>query len=185
MKITKEKPEIVRIIYRQERGDPDYGSCLWAIFDFDAGRGLLNIQSDCGDYAYRWPERGNNFLRLFRTMDEGYLLGKLCGRPGRFDKEGTIGRITEWLDEMEISDAEKESAIRDLQSCLEKCSDGCEPELAMTVVDEWNDDEDLGIDCAWELVRKRYTADQIRIVKVFREYIIPEIRKELEERENE
>ena len=68
MTVTTEKPEIIRFIYRQEKSDKDYGSCLWAIFDIDASRGMLNIQSDCGDFAHRWPERGQEFLRLIHGV---------------------------------------------------------------------------------------------------------------------
>lgn len=78
MKVTREKPEILRFIYRQEQDDPHYGSCLWAIFDLDPGRGLFNVQSDCGNYAYRWPERGMDFLKLLAgNMTDSYLLGNL------------------------------------------------------------------------------------------------------------
>lgn len=121
MKVTKEKPEILRFTYRQEKGDPHYGSCLWAIFDIDPGRGILNIQSDCGNYVYRWPERDDDFLKLLIGLHEDYLLEKL----------------------------------------------------------EWNNDQNLEIDCAWELVRKRYEVCKKRIVRLFIVYIEPAIKQEL------
>lgn len=64
MKLELQTPHIIRIAYRQEPGDYRYGSCLWANFDFDQDNGILSVLSDCGNYAYRWPETGNRFLQL-------------------------------------------------------------------------------------------------------------------------
>lgn len=179
MTVTKEKPEILRFIYRQEKGDPHCGSCLWAIFDIDPGRGILNIQSDCGNYAYRWPERDDDFLKLLIGLHEDYLLEKLCGRPKEFDQEATISRIKEYLEEMEITSVRKEHAIKDLEITLNGYSLEDSPSLAEFIVDEWNNDQNLEIDCAWELVRKRYGAHQKRIVRLFIAHIEPAIKQEL------
>ena len=35
MKILNETPNILKLSYRQEKGDKNYGSCLWATFLFD------------------------------------------------------------------------------------------------------------------------------------------------------
>lgn len=177
MKISREKPEIIRIIYRQEPGDPHYGSCLWAIFDFDPGRGMLNIQSDCGNYAYRWPERGADFLRLFPGMSEDYLLRKLCGKPAEFDEEGTIAGIEEYLEEMELDEDRREHAMEELRTAVESYTLDDAPDVAMHFIDEWNNDNFLEIDCAWELVQTKYRAHQERIVNIFQEHIAPEIRQ--------
>ena len=45
-------PCITRISYRQEKGDSDYGTCLWADFEFDTINYRLQIMSDCGNYSY-------------------------------------------------------------------------------------------------------------------------------------
>lgn len=181
MRVTREKPEILRFIYRQEQDDPHYGSCLWAIFDLDPGRGLFNVQSDCGNYAYRWPERGNMFLKLFLNMTESYLLGKLCGKPEEFDEKGTIESIDEYLSEMEISEQKKKRALESLKSTWGDYSLDDAPELAQFLVDEWNNDNNLEIDCAWELVNTVYSAHQKRTVQIFREHIVPQIRQALED----
>jgi hypothetical protein len=47
-------PCITRISYRQEKGDSDYGTCLWADFEFDTINYRLQIMSDCGNYSYQW-----------------------------------------------------------------------------------------------------------------------------------
>lgn len=37
-KLLKKDPHIIELEYRQEKGDPDYGSCMWAVFLFDIER---------------------------------------------------------------------------------------------------------------------------------------------------
>ena len=188
MRVTTEKPQIMRFIYRQEPGDPHYGFCIWAIFDLDPGRGLLNIQSDCGNYAYRWPERGEDFLELLAgNMTDSYLLGKLCGKPREFNAEATIEAVREYLKDAEYYEDEKRNrlkidrAIKRLESEYSEYDLSDEPGIAEFMLDNWNSDNDMQIDCAWELVTKEYGAWQKRIVEIFREYIRPEIRKAVTE----
>lgn len=53
-KVSTRTPPLISLYFCQERGDPDYGSCLWAVFNFDLERYELSITSDCGNYAYGW-----------------------------------------------------------------------------------------------------------------------------------
>ena len=188
MKVTREKPEILRFIYRQESGDPHYGSCLWAIFDIDPGRGMLNIQSDCGNYAYRWPERGKNFLKLLAgDMTDSYLLEKLCGKPKEFNAEETVKEVAGYLKEAEYYEDEGlnrekiDTAIKDLESEFSQYLLTDEPGIAEFIIDNWNSDNDMEIECAWELIVKEYGAWQKRIVRIFKKHIVPEIRKAIME----
>ena len=185
MKVTREKPEIIRIVYRQEPGDPHYGSCLWAIFDLDPGRGMLNIQSDCGNYAYRWPERGEDFLKIFQRTTDGYLLEKLCGKPQDVDTEATIKRIREYLEETEISKSRRRRLIGYLESTFSEYTLDDELSLAQFLVDEWNSDYDVEIDQAWELVETDYGTWQKRIVDIFQKHVVPEIEKIIAEGESD
>lgn len=188
MKVTREKPEILRFIYRQEQDDPHYGSCLWAIFDLDPGRGLFNVQSDCGNYAYRWPERGMDFLKLLAgNMTDSYLLGKLCGKPKEFNAEVTVEAVREYLKDAEYNEDEQKNrlfidrAVKRLESEFSEYDLSDEPGIAEFILDNWNSDNNMGIDCAWELVEKEYGAWQKRIVTIFKEYIMPEIRRVISE----
>ena len=188
MKVTREKPEILRFIYRQEQDDPHYGSCLWAIFDLDPGRGLFNVQSDCGNYAYRWPERGTDFLKLLAgNMTDSYLLGKLCGKPKEFNAEATVEAVREYLKDAEYNEDEQKNrlfidmAVKRLESEFSEYDLSDEPGIAEFILDNWNSDNNMGIDCAWELVEKEYGAWQKRIVTIFKEHIVPEIRKAIME----
>ena len=86
MKIELQRPNITRVAWHQEPGDEHYGSCLWAYYDFDLTSGILTVQSDCGYYHYRWPERGDDFLHLMAGVDSDYLTEKLLmcvNKPGR------------------------------------------------------------------------------------------------------
>ncbi len=186
MKITREQPEIIRIIYRQEQGDEHYGSCLWAIFDFDPGRGMLNIQSDCGDYAHRWPERQEDFLKLCATMDKDYLIRKLCGKPDEVDTEGTLERIWEYLNDMEFRQTKIVRLMNYLKSELSDCPFQESKEMIEYIVEErWNQKYEVGIDQAWELVQTDYSAWQKRIVDIYSKFIVPELLKIIEERQSE
>lgn len=188
MKVTREKPEILRFIYRQEQDDPHYGSCLWAIFDLDPGRGMFNVQSDCGNYAYRWPERGMDFLKLLAgNMTDSYLLGKLCGKPKEFNAEATVEAVREYLKDAEYNEDEQKNrlfidmAVKRLESEFSEYDLSDEPGIAEFILDNWNSDNNMEIDCAWELVEKEYGAWQKRIVTIFKEHIVPEIRKAIME----
>lgn len=188
MRITREKPEILRFVYRQETGDPNYGSCLWAIFDIDPGRGMLNIQGDCGNYAYRWPERGEMFMKMLAGgMSEDYLLKKLCGKPKAFKAEATIENMKDYLKDAEYYEDEKlnqlkiDNAIKNLEAELSEYDLEDDPSIAEFIIDNWNSDNDMDIDCAWELVIKDYSAHQKRTVHIFLEHIAPQIGRATED----
>lgn len=91
MYVTQIKPTIMTLDFRQERKDPDYGTCLWARFYFNLDRYELNISSDCGNYGYKWPEtpETESFLELMSRINSGYLLEKLYGAPDVFDYKRT------------------------------------------------------------------------------------------------
>lgn len=185
MKIIREKPEILRFIYRQEQGDSHYGSCLWAIFDIDPNRGMLNIQSDCGDYAHRWPERGKAFLKLLCGLDKGYLLYKLCGEPKEFDEESTLEIVKEYLQDAEYYEDEERNREK-IERGIARLKDSFDnylvenTEFAAYQLDEWNYENDMEIDDIWELVRTKYSTHQTRIVDIFIEHIEPEIKAVLQ-----
>lgn len=101
MAIVKvEKPEIITVSFRQERGDKDYGSCLWARFNFDTKHYHLSIESDCGSYGNGWyptPDH-ETFLHLCSRFDEWYLLDKIDNRSV-VDGEATYKALMEYLED--------------------------------------------------------------------------------------
>lgn len=54
-----------------------------------------------------------------------------------------------------------------------------EPGIAEFIIDEWNNDNNMELECAWEFVSTEYSHWERRIVKIFREHIVPEIRREV------
>lgn len=100
MKITVEKPETIVILYRQEKSDEDYGSCLWARFYFDTKNYVLHIESDCGNYTYGWVPTPDHetFLQLCCRFDSEYLLYKLSDRTV-IDSDATWKAVKELVEE--------------------------------------------------------------------------------------
>jgi hypothetical protein len=65
----------------------------WYIAFLDSS-GALSVQSDYGNYSYRWNAFGfdGNFRRFLSTLNNGYVISKLC--PARvFDGESTRKKI--------------------------------------------------------------------------------------------
>lgn len=178
MKITAKYPQILRFEFLQEKGDPDHGSCLWAFFDLDPEMGLLNIQSDCGNYAYRWPEKGREFMRLMAGMgkDKEYLLRKLVGRPKNVDLDATLEGLRERYDyESDIDDA-----IDDLRAKFDNYYPSS-TEHATCLIEEWADEYDFDTSDLFESVVTRYYCEEERIVSIFCENIVPEIARYVED----
>ena len=82
MKVTVEKPQIITLLYRQEKSDSDYGSCLWARFYLDTQNYTMSIESDCGNYSYGWcpTPKSESFLHLLCRIHSEYLLDKIAQR---------------------------------------------------------------------------------------------------------
>lgn len=170
MKIEALKPNIVRIAIHQEQGDPHYGSCLWGYYDFDIDRYMLNIQSDCGEAAYRWCETpdSESFLHLMARIDDDYLMNKLF-KAEQVDVSATVDEVREWLGIGEDEDYRDDDLTP------------WEREKREEALEDWNDDHDFDLDCIYERVVTDFTAWQKRIVEIFRDYVQPKIREIIKE----
>ena len=73
MKVETINPRILVLEYRQEKGDKDYGSCLWADFYFNLDKYDLTILSDVGNYGYAYwsVTPSESFLELMTRIGEG------------------------------------------------------------------------------------------------------------------
>lgn len=189
MKIEALKPNIVRIAIHQEKGDPHYGSCLWGYYDFDIDRYMLNIQSDCGEAAYRWCETpdSESFLRLMARIDDDYLMNKLF-KAEEVDVSATVAEVREhlgvgddWQDDSLTDEEreEREEALEELEGLLEDVSGSYG--AVQKALEDWNYDHDFDIDCIYEDVATDYTAWQKLIVEIFRDYVQPKIREIIKE----
>ena len=189
MKIEALKPNIVRIAIHQEKDDPHYGSCLWGYYDFDIDRYMLNIQSDCGEAAYRWCETpdSESFLHLMARIDDDYLMNKLF-KAEEVDVSATVAEVREhlgvgddWQDDSLTDEEreEREEALEELEGLLEDVSGSYA--AVQKALEDWNYDHDFDIDCIYEDVATDYTAWQKRIVEIFRDYVQPKIREIIKE----
>lgn len=191
MKVEAIKPNIVRIAIHQEQGDPHYGRCLWGYYDFDVDRYMLNIQSDCGEAAYRWCETpdSESFLHLMARIDDDYLINKLF-KAERVDVSGTVSAVRERLGIGEDEDFQdddltpwqresREEALEDLEGLLEDVS-GSYAATQKALMD-WNEKHDFGLEFVYEHVVTDFTAWQKRIVEIFRDYVQPKIREIIKE----
>ena len=183
MNIAVEKPEIVTISYRQEQGDKDYGSCLWARFYLDIDNYTLSIESDCGNYSYGWTPTplSETFLHLLARIGPDYLLGKIATLD-------TVDGDTTWEN---IEDAVKEAAeYEDIHLDLTTWED---VKAACPISDDGRDIMDalkdalpsdlwdtMDIDWLWGCVERDYSAQAKRIVSIFDTYIKPKVKELLE-----
>lgn len=191
MKIKVEKPNIVRISYYQEQDDPHYGSCLWAYYDFDLDKYMLNVQSDCGDAAYRWvaTPKTESFLHLMARINDDYLINKLY-RETNVNIDATLAEVKDWLGigedvdyQLDLSDderEEREEALEELKDLFDEFGN-ISPDAAGHILEEWNSDHGFDLDCVWERVVTDFTAWQKRVVQIFRDYIQPKIREMVRE----
>lgn len=182
-KVSTRTPPLISLYFCQERGDPDYGSCLWAVFNFDLERYELSITSDCGNYAYGWvpTHKSESFMHLMARLDSGYLLDKLAS-PCVINEEATFEAVKElmeawgvdfsetdrWGDPVfdmdEIKDCCYQSNERDVHDALERKFEGTSMETC--------DDYDL-----WGCIQKDFTTNAKKIVQVFMDHIRPMCKK--------
>lgn len=188
MKIEVQNPNIIRVAYHQEPGDHLYGSCLWAYYDFDLDKYMMNVQSDCGNAAYRWyaTPKTESYLRLMARMnDDTYLLEKLYGDPKRVDVDATIKELREWLGigededlkDESISDNDREEMEADLEwlkGLLEDYS-FLDKDTAEAIIENWNNEHEYELDAVYERIVTDYTAWEKRVVQIFIEHIRPKI----------
>jgi hypothetical protein len=90
--------------YRQAKGDPNYGTCLWADFMVDSINNRLVVFSDAGDYLREWPEDTQPFESLMAKCNKSYLLEKLS-KQSVVDEKRTIEALDALLlEEKDISE---------------------------------------------------------------------------------
>ena len=177
MKVTVEKPKIITLLYRQEKSDPDYGSCLWARFYLDTKNYTMSIESDCGNYSYGWvptPD-SESFLHLLCRMNSDYLLGKLAERTvvngdetwealkAMIECEGEDLDDYVWQ-ELEAACYHKRNADEVYASVVEA--------LKYTPVED-----EIEAESIWSCVDMDYHANAKKIVSVFLDAIVPVLRE--------
>lgn len=177
MTVTAETPEIIKLVYRQEKTDADYGSCLFARFYFDTKSYTLLIESDCGIFGYKWfcTPGTESFVHLMCRCSPGYILDKIS-RPSVVDTEATVSAIKQCIHDYEFIPGD----ISD-DELTEACSYETNVEVHQALQElDWSEYGDYEL---WQCIELTHPAGAKRIVQVFENYIKPELRKMMEETE--
>lgn len=181
MTVAIEETRIISLMYRQERTDADYGSCLWARFYFDLNNYTLSVESDCGNYVCGWiptPDT-ESFLQLCSRFDEGYLLEKISNRTVVSGEE-TWAALKELLDEIDWADNE-EKRHYDMKTIESSCYHNRNETEAYESISQAIDEsyfsgqiEDYEV---WQCIDMDYPAGAKKIVSVFHNHIQPVLKK--------
>lgn len=184
MTIKEAQPRIRQFKYRQEKGDPDYGMCMWAHFNLDTENYTLTIESDCGDYSYGWTPTPNSesFEHLMSRVNDSYLLEKIADRDV-FDYEESKKQTIENIKEYFFGDEETISAILDeieFHECMgDIYSDYHE---FYRIIERYLEEHNCCDIFETIAVEMDYNAGAKRIVKIFCEVLQPILKKECEDR---
>lgn len=185
MKVTIENPNIITLLCRQEKSDPDYGSCMWARFYLDTKNYTMSIESDCGNYSHGWfptPD-SESFLELLSRMDQHYLLGKISSRSV-IDEDETWKLVKEVVEDAAQFDSVDLDS--DMWEEIERaCCNGNTRDVVDEVLSALESTDLYGkVDpySLYECVQKDYPVSAKKIVAVFCSCIQPKI-KEINERE--
>ena len=178
-KVKETTVRVVRIEYKQEREDADYGSCMWATFDFDLEKYSLAIMSDCGNYAYGWKPTpdSESFLHLMSRIDEYYLLGKIADRTV-VDSAETFKAVKEYFEGLLVgTDCElDEFDWQEIKSaCSERSDFGCLDALKESIKYTELDDLYSYYDLA-ECIQMTESAGAKKIAEVFAKHIQTKIK---------
>lgn len=178
-KVTPLAPNIVSLRFEQERGDPDYGSCQWAIFNLDLDRYDLFITSDCGNYSYRWIPTPSNesFMHLMSRIESGYLLDKLAS-PCVIDSEKTFAEVKALMDaygaDLSEEDIDNEPIfnLKSIEHCCQ-CDNTKDVYESLMTAFHGTPLENVDPYDVYSCIQHDYTANAKKIVEVFAEYIQP------------
>lgn len=180
MYIVIEKPEIVTISYRQTKEDKDYGSCLWARFNFDLKHYSLTIESDCGNFSHGWvptPD-SESFLHLCARFNWEYLLGKISSQTV-IDGEATFQKVKELLEQLDedVFASIDEETMEEIESaCTGHREDTAAYMAICDILGEngFSEYDSYDVACC---IEKDYPAGAKTIARIYRDYIQPEVRK--------
>ena len=170
MKIEIDKlPNIIQIVFRAEPSDKFYSNCMWGVVNFDLAHGIMSACTGCGNYAYRGPEKGKEFLELMRTVDVEYLLSKISSL--KFDYERTVLEVLDYFDKYDNENCSK--AVSFFEAINEKFV--TRKFDFYDVIDEYDDEglfADLDID---SFICYDYPSKAKTFAELFVKYVQPKI----------
>lgn len=188
MQVTVEKPEIITLIYKQERTDADYGSCLWARFNLDLKNYSMTIESDCGSFSHGWvptPD-SESFLQLCARFNWEYLLGKISSQSV-IDDKATFQNVKELMEELD-DDVFYEMSDADLDEIESACSGHRDDTAAWLAINDALSEHGYEGDIGYEVaccIEKGYPAGAKKIAEVYRDHIQPVVRQLAKEEAHE
>lgn len=178
--IVIENPEIMTISYRQTKEDKDYGSCLWARFNFDLKNYSLNIESDCGNYSHGWVPTPDSetFLHLCARFNWEYLLGKISCQTV-IDGNATFQKVKELIEQLDedVFASIDEETMEQIENACYGHHDDTAAYLAICDILGENgfcEYDSYDVACC---IEKDYPAGAKTIARIYRDYIQPEVRK--------
>lgn len=98
---------------------------MWAVF-MVTDNGFLSIQSDFGNYSYRWQAFGDSFKQFLTTLDDSYLMSKLAGTEREFYLDQTLKILVEQVLSERKQDLITEEKARELMNEIESLQE-CGP----------------------------------------------------------
>ena len=175
MKITKIEPKTYTYELTPNKDDEEYTSCMWARFIFDCDNGILNINSDAGNYSYKWGYNVyEDFMHLMSRIDKYYLLDKLSRRSVFLldeSKKETIKCVEEngW----EYYDIESEEYWEEIKQNILDIDVRTEESFYCEI-------DDIFPYIDWEsiIIEKDYPCGAKVIADLFEKYLQPKIKEE-------
>lgn len=166
-KVTQRNPNVLSLLYQQEKSDEDYGSCTWAIFNFDLDRYELSITSSLGCYAYRWFQTTESFMHLMARIYSSYLLDKISTR-NTVNQAETLNSVIDLLKQYDIEiDSCDELAWCCDHDTAQEVHDALEKSFKGTSMEDC-DDYDL-----WGCICIDHPAQAKKIAEIFEKHIQP------------
>lgn len=179
MKVSEYKPNVIMYSVIPETKD-GRSDCLWARFIFDCDNFQLNINSDAGDYSYKWSyDENESFMHLMSRINKDYLLSKISNR-NIFDFEESKKEMLKRIESYDpvycgIDSEEKWNQIKQEILDMEPCSEGYYLQTIYDLIPN--------IDFESIYVENYYPYEAKVIANMFSEYIQPIIKNKLNEKE--
>jgi len=175
MQIKRIEPRVITYALEAESYDEGW-QCMWAKFIFDCDSGQLNINSDAGDYSYRWGYNQNeDFMHLMTRVEKGYLLNKISDRSVfnfKKSQKAMIKAVKEKAIPYGWCKTGKEVAR--LVADIKDIEYGCSEETFFRTVDSI-----LNIDYEDIEIIKEYPHGAKVVVDIFEKYVQPKIKEDL------
>ncbi len=182
MTVINTTTNVIKLKLRQEKGDKDYGECLWCDVIIDREAYAIYIDSDCGGFTYSWTPtpKTESFVKLLCRMNSDYFLGKISDMEFDLGEsiELTISNLKKFLDEKHGLEATLRgygTTERD-SICEIDCDNAAEFLSECQNILDASDEEYYN--CKWGIADavEVYPCRAVKIASIFKEYIQPFLR---------